>query len=191
MTTKLLHAKRHDGRPAFNFTDLRQLSISFISFEDGRNIRYLLQNAKFLEKLHLSVGLYQGLVGLLSSSTSTLKVLDLTLFLPLEGLCEELEAMAGHNILEALCLEVLVHASVYDHEDEEFIGPIIQNVEKVFVKPGWSALRQVSFKLKILNTFWLDDSKSFEEALQSLPDKYLSHLSKLESVTLNYSVYFD
>jgi hypothetical protein len=59
LTTKLLHAKRQDGRPAFNFMDLRRLSICF---DDERNIRYLLQNAKLLEELHLSVkfGSYGG-----------------------------------------------------------------------------------------------------------------------------------
>ena len=46
LTTKLLHAKTQDGRPAFNFTDLRRLSMSFIRREDERNIRYLLQNAQ-------------------------------------------------------------------------------------------------------------------------------------------------
>ena len=51
LTTKLLHAKKQDGRPAFNFTDLRRLSTSL---EDERNLRYLLQNAPVLEKLHLS-----------------------------------------------------------------------------------------------------------------------------------------
>ena len=40
LTTKLLHAnlKRQDGRPAFNFMDLRQLSMSFTQSEDDRNI---------------------------------------------------------------------------------------------------------------------------------------------------------
>ena len=34
LTTKLLHAKRRDGQPAFNFVDLRQFSMSSIWFED-------------------------------------------------------------------------------------------------------------------------------------------------------------
>ena len=93
-----------------------------------------MQNAKFLEKLHLSVGLYQGLVGLLSSSTSTLKVLDLTLFLPLEGLCEELEAMEGHMSYE-------IH--VLGHEAKGSIG---SPVREVLVNPGWSALKRISVK---------------------------------------------
>jgi len=60
-------------------------------------------------------------------------------------------------------------------------------VEKVLVKPGWSALRQVSFKVLIPG--WpAESSAELSEMLQSLPDKYLSHLSKLESVAFNYSV---
>ena len=181
LTTKLLHAKRQDGRPAFNFMDLRQLSMSFLWYEDEQNIRYLLQNAKLLENIHLLFGLHQSLVGLhdiFSPSARTLKVLDLTASLPLEGLCEELEAMTGNNMLEALSLEF----NVDDDDDEDFIGYTIQNVEKVLVKPGWSALRRVSFKLTIRG-----NSAGLYEALQSLPDKYLSQLSKLESVAFNFT----
>ena len=194
LTTKLLNAKMQDGRPAFNFMDLRRLSTSSIRFDDERNIRYLLQNAKLLEKLRLSAGLGRSFVGLhdnLSPSARTLKVLDLAVSLhsvppPLAGLCEELEAMAGYNILEVLSFEVMVDG----HETEEFIGSTIQKVEEVLVKPGWSALRQVSFKVSIACCMVpKEDSAKLSEALQSLPDKYLSHLSNLESVAFNYSAY--
>jgi hypothetical protein len=117
LTTKLLHAKRQDGRPAFNFMDLRRLSMNFIDPDDERNIRYLLQNAKLLEKLCLSVGVLgwdlMELHDTLSPCARTLKVLDLTLSLrdgpvaqPIGGLCRALEAIAGHNMLESLFLEV-------------------------------------------------------------------------------------
>jgi hypothetical protein len=189
LTTKLLHAKTQDGRPAFNVMDLRQLSISLILFEDVRNIQYLLQNAKSLEKLHLSVDRRRSFVDLrdiLSSGARTLKVLDLAVSLPIAGLCEELEAMAGHNTLEALSLEVNVDGD----ETEVFIGSTIQNVGKVLVKPGWSALKQVSFKVLIAcYVVPKEDSAKLSDALQSLPDKYLSHLSKLESVAFNFSAY--
>ena len=193
LTTKLLHAKGQDGRPAFNFIDLKRLSISSTCFEDEWNIRYLLQNAKLLEKLHLSVGLGWSLVGLhdiLSPNASTLKVLDLTVSLyddlPLAGLCDELEAMAGHNVLESLSFEVQVDGD----ETVDSIGSIIQKVEKVLIKPGWSALRQVFFKLSIACCqVSKEDSAELSEALQSLPNKYLSHLSKLESVAFNFSAY--
>jgi hypothetical protein len=196
LTTKLLHAKRQDGQPAFNLMNLRRLSICF---EDRRNIRYLLQNAKFLEKLHLSALYRQDLVGLhdiLSHSAGTLKILVLTVpiysapgSLALAGLCEELEAMAGHNMLEALSFEV--HVNCY-YQRADSIGSIIQKVEKVLVNPGWPALRQVSFTVSM--THWdklLENHAEWSEALQSLPDKYLSHLSKLESVAFNYSFYIE
>ena len=51
---KLLHAKRQDGRPAFDFMDLRQLSMASTCLEDELNMRYLLQDAKLLEKFHLT-----------------------------------------------------------------------------------------------------------------------------------------
>jgi hypothetical protein len=95
--------------------------------------------------------------------------------------------MAGHNsMLEALSFDVRVDG----HETEDFIGSIIQKVEKVLVKPGWSALRQVSFKVSIACCLAPKANiAKLSEALQSLPHKYLSHLSKLESVACNYSAY--
>jgi hypothetical protein len=195
LTTKLFHAKRQDGRPAFNFMDLKRLSMSFTWSEDEQ---YVLQNAKLLEELHLSIGRgpNSSLVGLHDIFSPTLKVLDLTVdlydnspvFLPLQvgGLCEELEALAGYNMLEALSFEVQLE--VDGLETEDFIGSIIQKVEGVLVKPGWSALRQVSLKVSFWPTLTREDSKKLFERLQSLPDKYLSNLSKLESVAFNYSV---
>ena len=192
VTTKLLRAKRQDGSPAFNFTDLRRLSIWL---EDEWNLRYFLQNAKLLENLHLSVRPEGSLVGLhdiLSSIARTLKFLDFRVSLsdsttsPLAGLCGELEAMAGHNVLETLSVRV----DIDGNETEDFIGSIVQNVETVLIKPGWPALRQVSLRLSIACCLVSrDDSAKLSEALQSLPDKYLSLLSKLESVTFSYSAY--
>ena len=195
LTRKLLHAKTQDGQPAFNFTDLKRFSTRFHFLEDEQNIRYLLQNAKLLERLDLQLGFDQSFVRLLAPSACTsLKILDLTVslqgdspFEPLAGLCEELEMMARHNNkLEALSLEL----DVEGHETEDFIGSMFQDVEKVLVKPGWSALRQVSFKVAI--GCCLESKKVTAElsnALQSVPDKYLSHLSKLESIALSFSAY--
>jgi hypothetical protein len=100
--------------------------------------------------------------------------------LPLAGLCEELEAMAGQYVLEALSFEVYLDG----HGAEDSIGSIIQNVEKVLVKPGWSALRQVSFEV-----YFGDSIKLYETLQFSLPDKYLSHLSKFECVTFNQTIH--
>ena len=191
LTMKLLDVKGQDGRPVFNFMDLRQLSISFFCVADYLNIQCLLGKAKLLERLHLSVGIGLSLVGVFSTGARTLKSLDLTVPLfqdnlpPLAELYDELEAMVGHNTLEVLSLKVCVEAH---HRDYSAIGSTIQKVENILVKPGWSALRQVSFKLPIRYRCHGEDPE-FIKALQSLPDKYLSHLSKLESVAFNYSAY--
>ena len=189
LTTKLLHAKKQDGQPAFDFTDLIRLSTCL---EDEMNLRYLLQNAKSLEKLHLSVGRAQSLVRfseILSSSSRTLKALDFSVSvyndLPLAGICEGLEAIAGHNMLESLSFEVLVD----EDESEDFVGSEVQEVEKVLVKPGWSSLKQVSFKVTI--SCWGGSAKLCKALVQSLPDKYLSQISKLESVAFDFSVAID
>ena len=190
MAEQLLLAKGQDGRPAFNFTNLVGISMPLTEIErDERNIRYVLQKAKFIEKLHISVERGRRLVGLrdvLSLRARTLKVLDLTVSLHvyresifLGGICEVLEALAGRNVLEVLSLKVRLSG----YERETLIGSIIQKVEKVLVKPGWSALRIVSFKLESP----CHKRVKFSESLQSLPDKYLSHLSKLDSVAFNYS----
>jgi hypothetical protein len=130
---------------------------------------------------------------ILSLSAGTLKVLDLTaplfdnpILLPggFGGLCEELEAMAGHNMLEALSLEVEVDGE----EMDDVIGYTFQSVEKALVKSGWSALRQVSFKVSIEECVGSWQYGLYED-LQSLPDEYLSHLPKLESVAFNFSAY--
>ena len=198
LTTKLLLAKRQDGRPAFNFTDLGLLSVYTTSFEDERNIRYILQNAKLLEELHLTIRHDLSLLWLhdiLSISSSTLKVLDLSISLydlREAGLCEGLETMVGYNMLEVLSIEFKVNGC----DTEEKVGSIIQDVEKVLVGPGWSALRQVSFKVSIFlirilrpsESLFEDEKWRLYEKLQSLPDRYLSHLPKLESVVFKYSV---
>ena len=192
----LPNAEMQDRR---NFMDLRRLSLPVFRSKDERNIRYLLQNAKLLEKLDLSVGIGRSLVGLLSLRAGTLKVLDLSVpldpfgsvRLPLGGFCEELEAMAGHNVLEALYCEVRVIHGLSGAKD--LIGSTMRNIEKVLVKPGWSALRQVSFEVSLRENNFLgsDPSLLFEfwEELRSLPGEYLSHLPNLDSVAFNYSAY--
>jgi hypothetical protein len=89
------------------------------------------------ERLHLSVGHTWSSLYILSLSACTLKVLDLTVSLyvysdPLSGICKELEAMAGHNTLEALSFGVQVDV----HDLVDSIGSIIKEVEIVLVKPG-------------------------------------------------------
>ena len=190
LTTKLLNAKMQDGQPAFNFVDLRRLSLSSDEFEDDWNNRFLLQNVKLLEKLHFSFGHGGRLVGLhdlLSPSAPTLKVLDLTVFLfdeVLSELCVELVAMAGHNMLEALSFEVRIHVD----DIENCIRSIIEEVEKVLVEPGWSALRHVSFEFSF--GYWGKSrekvTKLSEALLHYLPDKY-PNFSKLEFVAINSS----
>ena len=91
-------------------------------------------------------------------------------------------------MLESLSIEVHISG----HETEDFIGSTIQKVEKILVKPGWSALRQVSLEVSIACCFISrEDSAKLYEALQSLPVKYLSQLSKLESIAFNYSAHLD
>jgi hypothetical protein len=186
LTAKLLRAQTQDGQPAFNLMDLRRLSIISIYFsEDDWHLHYLLQNATLLERLYLSIPSEDALKRLhyiLSPSVRTLKELDLILlfysFSQLPELCEELKAMAGNNMLEAFSFGII---DVDGSETEEMIGSTFQKVEEILVKPGWSALRQVSFKVSIPS--WRVD---LSEALESLPDNYLSHFSKLESIAFNY-----
>ena len=190
-TRKLLRARMQDGRPAFNPMNLRQLSLDASKFEDRSDFPYLLQNAKLLEELRLRSRQNNGIMGLhdfLSPIARTLKVLHLKLnfnfyrstdvSIHTRRICEDLEAMAGHNIFEALTYEIMVTYTLRGIGD--FIGTIVQKVVEVLVKPGWSALRQVSFKVTRGDRVEL-------EVLRSLTDICLSHLSKLESVQVAFS----
>jgi len=196
LTSRLLHAKREDGQPVIDFTELRRLSICL---NDEENIRYLLQNAKLLERLHLTVEHHEDLMGLhdiISTCAPTLKVIDMSISFydnldlpPLTVLCEELEEMAGHNSLETLSFKIQLGGD----ETEDSVGSAVQNVAKILVNPGWSSLRQVLLQISIpccRGVPW-EDNTEFSEALKSLPDKYLSHLSKPKSVTFNYSAHVD
>ena len=192
LLTKLLNAKMQDGRPAFNFKNLRRLSLSSDGFKDEWNNRFLLQNVKLLEKLRFSFGDDGHLVGLhdlLSPSARTLKVLDLTvLFFDgiLSELCAELEAMTGHYMLEALSFEI----NIDNHDTENCIRSIIEEVEKILVKPGWSALRHVSFEFSLgyRGKSREEVAKLSEALLQYLPDKY-PNFSKLEELVAINSSY--
>ena len=200
LTRKLSHVKMQDGRPAFNPINLRRLSFGAEKLEDNSKIRFLVQNAKLLEGLRLPNGLGQSMVGLhdiLSPIACTLKVLHLTssfsfrhgfdVSTPVRQLCEELEAMAGHNVLEALCYTITIGSSENTEGDaDDFIETIIQKVGGVLVKPGWSALRLVFFT--VFRRAWTDRENL--EALQSLTDKCLSHISKLDSDSESVQIAF-
>ena len=90
--------------------------------------------------------------------------------------------MTGENILEALSFDIFIQ----EGDDQEMIGPIIQDIEKALVKPGWSALRQVSISVKAQGIGNLEVRAEMEEDLQSLAENYLSQL--LEVVELRYKV---
>ena len=202
LTTKLLHAINQDGQPVFNFMDLRRLSFC-LGKGSEQNVRYLLQNTKLLEKLRLyTINPYQTFEGLhdtFPASAGSLKVLALSLALygsynstihpPFKGLCELLEAMTGRNMLESLTLEV----KVYRYETADDIGSRIQSVEKILVNPGWPALRQVSFKVPVSCCAPRKSTELVGELVVKLrillPNKYLSHLSKLDSFAFDFSSY--
>ena len=170
--------------------DLRRLSTTLDQFEtdDQWDIPYLLQNAKLLERFDLFVGGGRSIAGILSPGARNLKVLDLEISFfhinssPLWEICKELEAFAGHNLLETLSFVTFLSNLV----TEDSIGSLFQEMETVLVKPGWSMLRQVSFKVSITP---FEGSQNLSVALQSLPDKYLKRLSKHESIAFDYAVF--
>ena len=161
LAMKLLHARTQDGRPSFSFMDFRRVSMWLRQFEDDseKSVRYLLQNAKLLENFHLTV---------VCSRILGLRHLE---FVFLGGFCEELEALPEHNMLEALSFDFHVHGSHDGFEMEDFIGSILQKLEKVLVRviPRWSALRQVSFRV-LISPWGIRNIAEFCETLQI--DKY-------------------
>ena len=92
--------------------------------------------------------------------------------------------MAGHNVLEALTYTITIGSSENKEDDaDDFVGTIIQKVGEVVVKTGWPDLRHVSFKVS--RQARRDRAKS--ETLQSLTNKCLSRILKLESVQVTFS----
>ena len=91
-----------------------------------------------------------------------------------------------------LCLFFFdIHASSDAHEAEGFVGCIIQEVEKVLVRSGWSALRQVSFKFSMKFSMGREARETITklpEVLQFLPDKYLN-ISNLEFDAVDPSIH--
>jgi len=129
-------------------------------------------------------------INILSISARTLQVLNLTLYFhgSLAGFCDGLKGMAEHNMLGVLSFEFRLEGG----ETVDTVGSTLQKVENVLAKPGWSALRQVTIKIPIECSPSMEEGcKELSEALQSLPDKYLSYLSKLESVDFNFSAYVE
>ena len=90
------------------------------------------------------IGTYQHLISTLSAPYKEDVITDMvhkhckfflifpTYLMPLGGLCEELEVMEGHNMLEALSFQV----NVDGYESTDFIGSIIRHMENVLVRPG-------------------------------------------------------
>ena len=194
LTMKLVLAKMEDGRPAFKFVDLRLLSVGLAESRDIQIFGYFINNARFLETLQLSITQTQSLLGLhavLAPRARTLKSIELsvnsletvvgTVRLPLGGFCRELEAMAGRNILEEVIFEIFLELG----DKEEVIGPIVQNVEKALVRPGFPALQRVIIKFSCLERMSNSDEEKLAAMLESsIPEKYLSNLLEHPSVDL-------
>ena len=194
LTAKLLLAKMENGLPAFKFVDLRLLSFALTQSEDIRVFQHFIHNARFLEKLLLSTTHNYSLVGLhavLAPRARTLKSIELsvsletvigTVRLPLGGFCRELEAMAGRNRLEELIFEIYLESK----DKEDFIGSIVQNVERVLLRPGFPALRRVIFSFHCLEPRSRRDAEELNEILESsLPEKYLSNLLNHPSIVFD------
>ena len=95
----------------------------------------------------------------------------------LRGLCEKLEA------LEAMSFEVFI---AHRRDAEDSIGSLFLNVEKVLVKPGWSALRQVSFKVPIAGSVVGDSAATFRNSSLLLSAIQFTLSTTSSSVNLYY-----
>ncbi|KAF8968170.1 hypothetical protein BDZ97DRAFT_459281 [Flammula alnicola] len=93
---------------------------------------------------------FLGFAGAIALSMSTLKKVILEILVnnehvdPLPGLCNELEEIAGKNVLEDLEICVSVQANAYS-KTAEGLG----RLDEVLGKSGWSALKKVSLDIYI------------------------------------------
>ena len=142
LTTKFIHDKTEHGRLAFNFMDIRRLFDIFRPVGIWTESLVLIAECQVTWKT--SVELWSEFRGTLWYSFSSRTHVQspwfrsiviwrspgLSLPLLLVGLYNELQAMAGHNILEALSFEVNVDGCETENSS------ILHNVENSLVKPG-------------------------------------------------------
>jgi hypothetical protein len=87
----------------------------------------------------------------------------------LVGLCEELEALAGCNVLRVLNFKFTVDGC----ESKTWLKDAFERLEEVLMSTGWSALKRVFVEIRLGCC-----SRQGERLhLESLPELYLSRLS--------------
>ncbi|KAF8808939.1 hypothetical protein BYT27DRAFT_7188471 [Phlegmacium glaucopus] len=177
---RLLQARWRDGRSVLDFTHLKRLFLDFDMFEDVQVTQELFENVKHLEELLINVQVNtQSLAGLsemISSNARNLRSLEvMSVFKSrrshalMIGLCEELEALTGNNVLQFLKITFVMDGC----ESRTLVETAFGRLEEVLMDPGWSALKCVSIEIHVRCCY--RDARRLE--LNSVPEVYLSRLS--------------
>ncbi|KAF8968099.1 hypothetical protein BDZ97DRAFT_1800859 [Flammula alnicola] len=185
-TKKILEAKRPDGQPVFDFTNLEQFSAicyAIQTVDDMDVAQSILRRSHHLTTVHLS-----RFARAIVSSMNTLKkltfenIMDEELADVLSGLCDELEEMVGKNVLEDLEIFVFILPET-DYETGDEWG----RLDEILGKSGWSALKRVSLEITIW-TYGRPEDDDLERDLRALPQRQFPNLSSGKTVDFHFDV---
>ena len=208
-TASLVDARRSNDVPVLDFSNLRSLDINIDDYSSLDACAALLEEAEKLENLHC-YGMYQStfiylpqptLITLLvdfikwridipalmnPSSFSTLKILRFALVVkddiqdPLCGVCVDLTAFSGQNIIEKIVLVVLVGIDCQCRTDNEW-----RKLDDVLAT-GFPRLSQVTLCIDICVSS--SDGIALQDKLNKLPEEQFPWLSKSSTVKFDFSV---
>ncbi|KAF8968041.1 hypothetical protein BDZ97DRAFT_1916270 [Flammula alnicola] len=191
VTKKILEAKRSDGQPIFDLTNLKQFSGHCETREDMNVALSIMRRSHHLTMIHLKFDeqfSFFGFAGMIASSINTLKKLRLETRIddehvdPLSGLCDELETMAGKNVLESLEICVNVELDTYCKTGDEW-----GRLDKILGKSGWSALKRVSLDITIWSYARPEDD-DLVRILGTLPQRQFPSLSSSKAIDFAFDV---
>jgi len=125
------------------------------------------------------------------SSLSTLRSLHVEFGIeddiqgPLCGLCEELSAFAGSNVIEEISLEVFVQPDCQCKTGDEWgrLDAVLTN--------GFPKLYQVSLRIIIYVFLLHSNGIALQEKLNRLPEEQFPRLSKNSIVMFDFSTQVD
>ncbi|KAF8968048.1 hypothetical protein BDZ97DRAFT_1800624 [Flammula alnicola] len=180
----ILESRRSDGQLIFDLTNLKKITAYCYVIEDMDVTETILRRNTHLTMIHLSVGnlvTFSGFAAMITPSINTLKKLSFEISVYptdclLAGLGNELEKMAGRNVLEDLAIRVFVGCKIGD----EWGG-----LDRVLSNSGWPALRRVSLQIVISAA---RESDALLQALENLPQTQLTGLSSSKTTNFDFKV---
>lgn len=202
---EIANAKRSDGHPVIDPTELTTISVKCLSVGDMDALRTFLKKGEQLVKFDLTgktffnffESLFNHIISVPSNLTfvgfgdmiaphiRALKIATLSMSVdddhddPLGGLPGELTKIAGENVIERLTINVDIWQSKNCGGDERGM------LDPVLTSSGWPALKAVSLKISLYN---YDESENdgLVEAFRQLKKTRFPRLSASKNVDFKF-----